>query len=166
GKPFEKIVNGGAALEIFEQRSNRHAGALEQPRPADLFGRALQRRALAPIKHGIILEHDLEKWKPVFAQDHARYEHNDASGPSDAVFSILIRRKAQYVKVVSEPEIILIAGPTASGKSALALELAEKLRGVVINADSMQVYRDLRVITARPTPKEEEIGRASCRERV
>ena len=64
-------------------------------------------------------------------------------------------RKTDYVKAVSEPEIILIAGPTASGKSALALELAEKLGGVVINANSMQVYRDLRIITARPTPKEE-----------
>ena len=51
---------------------------------------------------------------------------------------------------------ILIAGPTASGKSALALELAEKLRGAIINADSMQVYRDLRFITARPTPDEEK----------
>jgi tRNA dimethylallyltransferase len=51
--------------------------------------------------------------------------------------------------------IILIAGPTASGKSALALELAAKLGGVIINADSMQVYRDLRIITARPTPDEE-----------
>ena len=51
--------------------------------------------------------------------------------------------------------IILIAGPTASGKSALALQLAAKLRGVIINADSMQVYRDLRIITARPTPEEE-----------
>ena len=50
--------------------------------------------------------------------------------------------------------IILIAGPTASGKSALALELAAKLRGVIINADSMQVYRDLRIITARPSPDE------------
>lgn len=50
---------------------------------------------------------------------------------------------------------MLIAGPTASGKSALALALAEQLGGVVINADSMQVYRDLRVITARPTPDEE-----------
>jgi tRNA dimethylallyltransferase len=50
---------------------------------------------------------------------------------------------------------VLIAGPTASGKSALALELAQKTGGVVINADSMQVYRDLRVITARPTPEEE-----------
>ncbi|HEY6026198.1 MAG TPA: tRNA (adenosine(37)-N6)-dimethylallyltransferase MiaA [Pseudolabrys sp.] len=50
---------------------------------------------------------------------------------------------------------VLIAGPTASGKSALALRLAEKLGGVVINADSMQVYRDLRVITARPSAEEE-----------
>ncbi len=50
---------------------------------------------------------------------------------------------------------ILIAGPTASGKSALALALAEKLGGVVINADSMQVYRDLRVITARPSAADE-----------
>jgi tRNA dimethylallyltransferase len=50
---------------------------------------------------------------------------------------------------------VLIAGPTASGKSALALELAQKTGGIVINADSMQVYRDLRVITARPTAEEE-----------
>jgi tRNA dimethylallyltransferase len=50
---------------------------------------------------------------------------------------------------------VLIAGPTASGKSALALALAERHRGMVINADSMQVYRDLRIITARPTPAEE-----------
>jgi tRNA dimethylallyltransferase len=51
---------------------------------------------------------------------------------------------------------VLIAGPTASGKSALALALAERLGGTIINADSMQVYRDLRIITARPTPAEEE----------
>ncbi len=50
---------------------------------------------------------------------------------------------------------MLIAGPTASGKSALALELAERTGGVVINTNSMQVYRDLRIITARPTPHEE-----------
>jgi tRNA dimethylallyltransferase len=50
---------------------------------------------------------------------------------------------------------VLIAGPTASGKSALALELALSAGGVVINADSMQVYRDLRIITARPTHSEE-----------
>jgi tRNA dimethylallyltransferase len=51
--------------------------------------------------------------------------------------------------------VILIAGPTASGKSALALELAESHGGTIVNADSMQVYRDLRVITARPTAAEE-----------
>jgi len=56
---------------------------------------------------------------------------------------------------MSRPEAILIAGPTASGKSALALDLAAKIGGVIINADSMQVYRDLRVITARPTVEEE-----------
>jgi tRNA dimethylallyltransferase len=49
------------------------------------------------------------------------------------------------------PTAILIAGPTASGKSAAALELAERLRGTVVNADSMQVYRELAVLTARPS---------------
>ena len=51
---------------------------------------------------------------------------------------------------------VLIAGPTASGKSALALGLAERFGGVIVNADSMQVYRDLRIITARPTVEEEK----------
>jgi tRNA dimethylallyltransferase len=50
---------------------------------------------------------------------------------------------------------VLIAGPTASGKSALALRLAERLGGIIVNADSMQVYRDLRIITARPSAEEE-----------
>ena len=53
------------------------------------------------------------------------------------------------------PHALIIAGPTCSGKSALALALAEQRGGVVINADSMQVYRELRIITARPTPQEE-----------
>jgi tRNA dimethylallyltransferase len=48
------------------------------------------------------------------------------------------------------PTAILIAGPTASGKSAAALALADGLRGTIVNADSMQVYRELRVLTARP----------------
>ncbi len=68
---------------------------------------------------------------------------------------VLIRPKTHYVNPVSQPTIILIAGPTASGKSALALALAEKLGGAIINADSMQVYRDLRIITARPSEEEE-----------
>ena len=49
---------------------------------------------------------------------------------------------------------LIVAGPTCSGKSALALELAVRLRGSVINADAMQCYRELRVLTARPTPAE------------
>jgi len=57
---------------------------------------------------------------------------------------------------VGKPKAILIAGPTASGKSALALALAERVGGVIINADSMQVYRDLRILTARPTLEEEK----------
>jgi tRNA dimethylallyltransferase len=56
---------------------------------------------------------------------------------------------------VPSKRAVLIAGPTASGKSALALTVAELLGGTVINADSMQVYRDLRILTARPTAEEE-----------
>jgi len=54
-----------------------------------------------------------------------------------------------------QPFALIVAGPTASGKSALALALAERFGGAVINADSMQLYRELRVLTARPTPAEE-----------
>jgi tRNA dimethylallyltransferase len=53
------------------------------------------------------------------------------------------------------PLALIVAGPTASGKSALAMELAARLNGTIINADSMQVYRELRAITARPTPADE-----------
>ena len=52
-------------------------------------------------------------------------------------------------------DAVLIAGPTASGKSALAMELAEKLGGIIINADSMQVYCELAVLTARPSAADE-----------
>jgi len=53
------------------------------------------------------------------------------------------------------PAAILIAGPTASGKSALGLQIARAFGGTIVNTDSMQVYRDLRVLSARPTPEEE-----------
>ncbi len=53
------------------------------------------------------------------------------------------------------PRVALIAGPTASGKSALAIRLAEAMGGVVINADSAQVYADLRIVSARPSPEDE-----------
>lgn len=53
---------------------------------------------------------------------------------------------------------VLIAGPTASGKSAAALDLAQRLGGAVINADAMQVYRELKVLSARPGPEEERLA--------
>jgi tRNA dimethylallyltransferase len=53
------------------------------------------------------------------------------------------------------PPLALIAGPTASGKSALAMALADRVPSVIINADSMQVYADLRVVTARPSSEDE-----------
>ncbi len=56
---------------------------------------------------------------------------------------------------MAEHGAILLAGPTASGKSALALTLAETYDGVVINADSMQVYGEMRILTARPGPDDE-----------
>ena len=52
--------------------------------------------------------------------------------------------------------VIVVVGPTAAGKSELSLRLAHALDGEVINADSMQVYRDLRIITARPTTDDEK----------
>ena len=55
-------------------------------------------------------------------------------------------------------QALIVAGPTCSGKSALALALARLLGGTVINADSMQVYRELRVLTARPTPEDEALA--------
>ena len=50
-------------------------------------------------------------------------------------------------------KIILIAGPTASGKSNFALKVAKKIKGEIINADSMQVYKQLQILTARPEKK-------------
>jgi tRNA dimethylallyltransferase len=66
---------------------------------------------------------------------------------------------------------VLIAGPTASGKSRLAIEMAARIGGVVINADSLQVYRELRLLTARPSVEDEAAaphrlyGHAPARER-
>lgn len=62
---------------------------------------------------------------------------------------------ANTAVALAQISAVLIAGPTASGKSALALRFATALRGMIINTDSMQVYRDLRVLTARPSPAEE-----------
>lgn len=54
--------------------------------------------------------------------------------------------------------VVLIGGPTASGKSALGLKIARERDGVVVNADSMQLYRDLPILTARPGPEDEALA--------
>ena len=55
---------------------------------------------------------------------------------------------------MKKQQVFIIAGPTASGKSKLALDLAEKLKGEIVNADAFQVYQGLQILTARPTPSE------------
>ena len=50
-------------------------------------------------------------------------------------------------------KIILLFGPTASGKSKLALDVAKKLKGEIVNADSMQIYKELKILSARPDDK-------------
>ena len=56
----------------------------------------------------------------------------------------------------TKSKIILISGPTASGKSTFAIKLAKKINGEIINADSMQVYKELKILTARPSKKEQQ----------
>ncbi len=56
-----------------------------------------------------------------------------------------------------DPRAILIAGPTASGKSSAAIKLAQECNGAIINADSMQVYRELRILSARPSEDDEAL---------
>jgi tRNA dimethylallyltransferase len=77
------------------------------------------------------------------------------SSAGSAGLQMSVATRDMQVNSQGENKAVLIAGPTASGKSALALELARTHDAVIINTDSMQVYRDLRVITARPTPAEE-----------
>ena len=53
-----------------------------------------------------------------------------------------------------KPTIVLLAGPTASGKSKLAIKLSKALNGEIVNADSMQVYKELKILTSRPSPSD------------
>ena len=59
----------------------------------------------------------------------------------------------------NQSKIILIAGPTASGKSNFAIKLAKKINGEIINTDSMQVYKQLKILTARPNTKDQKIAK-------
>ena len=56
----------------------------------------------------------------------------------------------------NQSKIILISGPTASGKSNFAIKVAKKIDGEIINADSMQVYKQLKILTARPSKEEQK----------
>ena len=58
-------------------------------------------------------------------------------------------------------KIILISGPTSSGKSNFAIKLAKKIKGEIINADSMQVYKQLQILTARPKKEDLKKNKAS-----
>src|SRR5687768_12219928 len=66
------------------------------------------------------------------------------------------RSVSKDLSMIRKVQPVLIAGPTASGKSALGLALARRIGGSIVNADSMQVYGDLRILTARPTAEEEQ----------
>ncbi len=68
---------------------------------------------------------------------------------------IVLRANKASETIEDKPHIIFIAGPTAGGKSGAALALCERLSGEIVNADAMQVYRDLRVVTARPSMSDE-----------
>ena len=61
--------------------------------------------------------------------------------------------------MVKEKKIILLSGPTASGKSKLAINLAKNLNGEIINADSMQIYREFSILTSRPSSKDTKIAK-------
>ena len=55
---------------------------------------------------------------------------------------------------MKKPKVIVICGPTASGKTALSIELAKKINGEIVSADSMQIYKDMDIGTAKPTRQE------------
>src|SRR6266478_4167367 len=81
-----------------------------------------------------------------------------SAGSAGLQISVATRDIFKVNSQAAHSKAVLIAGPTASGKSALALALAQTHDAVIINADSMQVYRDLRVITARPAREEEAVA--------
>jgi tRNA dimethylallyltransferase len=64
-------------------------------------------------------------------------------------------RQADILKAAGREAPVLLVGPTASGKSALAMEIADRCGGVIVNADALQVFADWRILTARPSPADE-----------
>src|SRR4051812_16211156 len=90
-------------------------------------------------------------WTPASRSASSAAEISPLASRSAAI-RVAMNMKARSSSL---PPLALIAGPTASGKSALALALAEQRGGIIVNADSAQVYHDLRRVSARPTPEEE-----------
>src|SRR3546814_2289436 len=86
--------------------------------------------------------------RPIGSMPRSR-RASSASEISPLEIRLAAIRVAMNMDSLPKPRLALIAGATASGKSALTLSLAERREGVVINADSAQVYRDLRIVTAR-----------------
>jgi tRNA dimethylallyltransferase len=109
---------------------------------AGLTGREPDRLGRGPHRAGDCGSEGHEVRSAAGTGDQSGDNHNGVSSYSD--------NPARHKRAGGAPPVLIIAGPTASGKSALALELADGLGGTVINADSLQSYRDLRVLTARP----------------
>ena len=67
---------------------------------------------------------------------------------------------------MSKPKVIVICGPTASGKTALSIELAKKINGEIISSDSMQIYKDMDIGTAKQEIEERFIATVACKAAV
>src|SRR6185437_12013723 len=92
----------------------------------------------------------IQCWKAAFGS-------SSRSSPSARSTSLSSSRPAAISVAIAmdlRPPLVVIAGPTASGKSALALALAQQIGGVIVNADSAQIYNDLRTLSAAPTDEE------------
>src|SRR5882672_1606124 len=152
------MVESMSARKSFLRRSARGCTTMSIGRSP----RAARRRISMPLMSSLPSK-GMSTATSLNSQCAAPGEGRTARAPSTIVESsagsaglqMSVATRDMQVNSQGENKAVLIAGPTASGKSALAFELAQTHDAVIINADSMQVYRDLRVITARPTPAEE-----------
>src|SRR5512144_2911515 len=114
-----------------------------------------QRAALAsPLKRRSAASPSSIQWTK------AAFGSISRSSPRARSTSLSSRRPAAISVALARaelrPPVVVSAGPTASGKSALAFALAQQIGGVIVNADSAQIYHDLRVLSAAATPEERQ----------